>query len=60
MEFEFTRMGILFLHLIACCVAIGLVLMSDVDMVKRLIKADPGDRIDPAIFRIFKQRYCAH
>lgn len=47
MEFEFTRMGILFFHLIACCVAIGLVLMSDIDMVKRLIKADPGDRLDP-------------
>ncbi len=46
MEFEFTRMGIVFLHLIACCVAIGLVLMSDVAMVKQLIKADPADRLD--------------
>ena len=46
MEFEFTRMGIVYLHLIACCVAIGLVFMSDVEMVKQLIKADPNDRLD--------------
>jgi hypothetical protein len=46
MEFEFTRMGILFFHLIACCVAIGVVLTSDVDMIKRLIKADPDDRLN--------------
>ena len=46
MEFEFTRMGIVYLHLIACCVAIGLVLMSDLEMVKQLIKADPDDKLD--------------
>ena len=46
MEFEFTRMGIVYLHLIACCVAIGLVLMSDVAMVKQLIKADPAEKLD--------------
>ena len=46
MEFEFTRMGVVYLHLIACCVAIGLVLMSDVAMVKQLIKADPTERLD--------------
>ncbi len=46
MEFEFTRMGIVYLHLIACCVAIGLVLMSDLEMVRQLIKADPDDRLD--------------
>lgn len=46
MEIEFARMGIVYLHLIACCVAIGLVLISDIDMVKQLLKADPADRLD--------------
>ena len=48
MEIEFTRMGIVYLHLIACCVAIGLVLMSDLEMVQQLIKADPDDKLDPS------------
>jgi hypothetical protein len=30
-------MGVVYVHLIACCVAIGLVFMSDLDMVKRLL-----------------------
>jgi hypothetical protein len=47
MNSEFLRMGIVYAHLIACCVAIGLVLISDLDMVKRLIVADPNDRLDP-------------
>jgi hypothetical protein len=46
MDFEFTRMAVIFLHLIACCVAIGLVLTSDLAMVKQLIKGDPNDRMD--------------
>lgn len=46
MEIEFARMGIVYLHLIACCVAIGLVLTSDIAMVKQLFKADPADRLD--------------
>lgn len=46
MEIEFTRMGIVYLHLIACCVAIGLVLTSDIAMVKQLLKADPSERLD--------------
>jgi hypothetical protein len=46
MDFEFTRMAIVYLHLIACCVAIGLVLTSDIAMVKQLIKGDPNDRLD--------------
>jgi hypothetical protein len=47
MTSELTRMGIVFLHLIACCVAIGLVFMSDLDMVKRLLQ--PGsDTVDTA------------
>lgn len=47
MEFEFTRMAILFVHLIACCVAIGMVLTSDIAMVKQLVVADPNNRLDP-------------
>lgn len=37
---EFLRMGTVYGHLIACCVAIGLVLTSDVAMVRELIKGD--------------------
>jgi hypothetical protein len=44
--FEFTRMGIVYIHLIACCVAIGLVLTSDITMVKDLLKGDRAARID--------------
>ena len=47
MNAEFIRMGIVYLHHIACCVAIGLVLVSDLDMIKRLIAGDPHDRLDP-------------
>jgi hypothetical protein len=46
MDFEFTRMAVIYLHLIACCVAIGLVLTSDIAMVKQLIKGDPNERVD--------------
>lgn len=46
MEIEFTRMAIVYLHLIACCIAIGLVLTSDIAMVKQLLKADPTERLD--------------
>jgi hypothetical protein len=38
-------MGIVYLHLIACCVALGLVLTSDIAMVKRLMNGDA--RQDP-------------
>lgn len=48
MEMEFMRMGIVYLHLIACCVAIGLVLTSDIAMVKQLLRADPAEKLDPA------------
>jgi hypothetical protein len=46
MEFEFTRMALVYLHLIACCVAIGLVLTSDIKMVQQLLRADPDERMD--------------
>jgi hypothetical protein len=44
--FEFARMGIVYIHLIACCVAIGLVLTSDILRVKDLLKGDPVARVD--------------
>lgn len=46
MEIEFSRMAIVYMHLIACCVAIGLVLTSDIAMVKQLLKADPAEKLD--------------
>lgn len=46
MDIEFTRMAIVYLHLIACCVAIGLVLTSDIAMVKQLFRADPAEKLD--------------
>ncbi len=46
MEIEFTRMAIVYLHLIACCVVIGLVLTSDIAMVKQLIQGDPAHKLD--------------
>jgi hypothetical protein len=42
---DLIRLGIVYLHLIACCVALGLVLTSDFAMVKRLLKGDA--RSDP-------------
>ncbi len=43
---ELTRLAIVYLHLIACCVAIGLVLTSDIAMVKQLLKGDPAEPLD--------------
>jgi hypothetical protein len=37
---EFARLGLVFLHLIACCVALGLVLKSDVALVRDLLGPD--------------------
>lgn len=34
---EFIRLGIVYFHLIACCVAIGLVLTSDIAMIRQLL-----------------------
>jgi hypothetical protein len=47
MELEFSRMALVHAHLIACCAAIGLILMSDIAMVKQLISGDPHERMDP-------------
>lgn len=46
MDIEFTRMAVVYLHLIACCVVIGLVLTSDIAMVKQLFRADPAEKLD--------------
>ena len=37
---EFARLGIIYIHLIACCVAIGLVLTSDLAMVRQLYRGE--------------------
>jgi hypothetical protein len=43
---ELARMGIIYVHLIACCVAIGLVLTSDLAMVKQLYRGETGSDAD--------------
>jgi hypothetical protein len=43
---ELTRLAILYSHLIACCVAIGLVLTSDIAMVRQLLKGDSAGLSD--------------
>jgi hypothetical protein len=45
---EYFRLGVVYFHLIACCVAIGLVLTSDVAMVKQLLKGDVSGHHDDA------------
>ena len=45
---EYLRLGVVYFHLIACCVAIGLVLTSDVAMVKQLLKGDASGHHDDA------------
>lgn len=42
--FEFARLGVVYIHLIACCVAIGLVLTSDIAMVRQLFAGESSDR----------------
>lgn len=51
MEFEFTRLALVYAHLIACCVAVGLVLTSDVATVRRLMSDNPAQRTDPRHLR---------
>jgi hypothetical protein len=45
---EFIRLGVVYFHLIACCVAIGLVLTSDIAMVKQLLNGDASSQHDDA------------
>lgn len=47
------RLGIVYIHLIACCVAIGLVLTSDITFVTRLLKGDT--RQDPVHLTILQK-----
>ena len=42
---EFARMGIVYGHLIACCVAIGLVLTSDLVVIKHLITGNADEML---------------
>ena len=39
---EMSRLVVLYIHLIACCTAIGLVLTSDIATIRKLFKSDPG------------------
>jgi len=39
---QFIRMALGYPHLIACCVAVGLILTSDVAMVSHLLNGEPG------------------
>jgi hypothetical protein len=47
MDIEFTRLGVVYIHLIACCIAIGLVFTSDIAMVKQLLRADATEKLAP-------------
>ena len=42
------RMGLVYVHLIACCVAIGLIFTNDAAFAVQLLKGDPRARQDPA------------
>ena len=44
---EVFRMGIVYVHLIACCIAIGLIFTNDVAFAAQLFKGDPRQRQDP-------------
>ncbi|AOE86209.1 hypothetical protein [Pseudomonas sp. TCU-HL1] len=43
---ELMRMGVVYAHLIACCVAIGLVLTSDYAMIKQMITGEDATHSD--------------
>ena len=42
MKFDLLRMGIVYLHLIACCIALGTVFMSDLQLVRGLLRREGG------------------
>jgi hypothetical protein len=58
MDSEFTRLGVVYIHLIACCVAIGLVFTSDIAMVKQLLRADSAEKLDPAHLSYLQTTVC--
>ncbi|MCO6055483.1 hypothetical protein NG726_02175 [Pseudomonas sp. MOB-449] len=39
-NFELLRLAVVYMHLIACCVAVGLVLTSDLAMARQLLRGD--------------------
>lgn len=47
MLYDFARLAVIFLHVIACCWAIGLVFMSDLAVFKQLLAGDSVTRADP-------------
>lgn len=52
---ELTRMGVVYAHLIACCVAIGLVLTSDVAMIKQLFQGRDSTAADKEHLHMLKK-----
>ncbi|CAD5377941.1 conserved membrane hypothetical protein [Pseudomonas sp. OF001] len=40
---ELARMGIVYVHLIACCVAVGLILTSDVALIRNLLRGGAAE-----------------
>jgi hypothetical protein len=42
---EFSRLGLVYVHLIACCVALGLVLKSDAVMLRDMISGDRASEL---------------
>ncbi|MGY4527094.1 hypothetical protein ACVWZT_003908 [Pseudomonas sp. TE21394] len=43
---ELVRLSVIYVHLLACCIAIGLVFASDVEMVRNLLKGHTNTRQD--------------
>lgn len=43
MKLELMRMGIVYIHLLACCIAIGTVFMSDLQLVRELVMGGRGE-----------------
>nr|WP_237234777.1 hypothetical protein [Pseudomonas sp. TCU-HL1] len=52
---ELTRMGVVYAHLIACCVAIGLVLTSDLAMIKQLFQGGDATAADKEHLHVLKK-----
>jgi hypothetical protein len=48
---ELARLAVLYVHLIACCVAIGLVFTSDLAMIRKLLGNNPAAPEDPSHLR---------
>ncbi|MDB5797790.1 MAG: hypothetical protein JWP36_1692 [Paucimonas sp.] len=43
---EISRMGVTYIHLIACCIAIGMIFTSDLAMVRQLLTGRGEERVD--------------